>query len=556
MALLQIKDLTFTYPETDHPALQEFSATVNAGEFVLICGESGCGKTTLLRLLKKELAPAGTKLGEILYAGKTQTEHSPRILAGEIGFVMQDPEQQIVTDTVWSELAFGLESLGYATPVIRRRVAEMASYFGIESLFEQKTATLSGGQKQLLNLAAVMVMQPKVLLLDEPTAQLDPIAAAEFMTTLSKLNRELGLTVVLIEHRLEEVFPLVDRVWLMEQGRLLLDAPPREIGPSLMHTAPDHPMLTALPSAVRVFLGAGGQGDCPLTVREGRRFVTEHCPTAAPVHMPEPPKPTDRPVLEWRELWFRYEKDAPDVLKGASGRLFAGETLAVLGGNGAGKSTLLRVLAGLIPPYRGGVSVNGQKQKHGARSTVIGLLPQDPQTLFLSKTVRKDLVEVCRFFELPEPEIKDRITDIADRLGIMHLLDRHPYDISGGEQQKVALAMVLLRQPKILFLDEPTKGLDAFAKQHLAALLATLKADDISILLVTHDVEFAATVADRCALFFGGDIVSEGEPHAFFAENHFYTTAANRMVRGYLEHTITTDEILSLFRQHKEGGTK
>ena len=270
MELLQVEDLSFRYPKSERDALYGIDLSVQSGEFIVLCGPSGCGKTTLLRLLKKELAPYGERSGQILYNGAPQDALTD---AGEIGFVRQDPESQIITDKVWHELAVGLENMGVPTEVIRRRVGEMASFFGIEGWFRQRTDELSGGQKQLLNLASVMVMQPKLLILDEPTGQLDPIAAADFITTLQKLNRELGLTILLAEHRLEEVFPIADRALVLENGRVLLDDAPRMIGTRLSEFGRDHPMLRALPSAVRVWRGIGSGDPCPLTVREGRDFL-------------------------------------------------------------------------------------------------------------------------------------------------------------------------------------------------------------------------------------------------------------------------------------------
>lgn len=233
MEILHIEDLTFRYPDAPRPALQNVSLSVSDGEFAVICGVSGCGKSTLLRLIKRELAPFGEKSGVIMYDGQSQEALDLRTECTGIGFVQQRPESQIVTDKVWHELAFGLESLGLPAEAIRRRVCETAAYFGIEAWFRQNTAELSGGQKQLLNLAGVTVMQPKLLLLDEPTAQLDPIAAADFITTLHKLNRELGITVLLVEHRLEEVLPIADRVILMEDGAIGFDGSPRRFADSL-----------------------------------------------------------------------------------------------------------------------------------------------------------------------------------------------------------------------------------------------------------------------------------------------------------------------------------
>ena len=275
MALLGIENLSFTYSGADRAALDRITLDIEEGDFVLLCGESGCGKTTLLRLLKKALRPNGALDGKIVYNGKALDLLDERTLAAEIGYVMQSPDRQIVTDKVWHELAFGLESLGENSEVIRRRVSEIVGFFGIADLYHKKTSELSGGQKQLLNLASIMVMQPKLLLLDEPTAQLDPIAASEFIASLKKLHEDLGMTVILVEHRLEEVFPIATKVVLMDRAKVLAIDTPRRLGARLM-ARQEHRMYSALPTAVRLFHALEAGGECPLTVREGRKYITEH----------------------------------------------------------------------------------------------------------------------------------------------------------------------------------------------------------------------------------------------------------------------------------------
>ena len=314
MELLKIENLSFTYPKATQKALDEVSLSLERGSFSLLCGRSGCGKSTLLRLIKRELAPYGEKSGAIFYCGAALEALEPRISAGEIGFVAQNPEEQIVTDKVWHELAFGLENLGVEQLDIRRRVGEMASYFGIQDWYHRDTDALSGGQKQLLNLAAVMAMQPKLLLLDEPTGQLDPIAAADFIATLQRLNRELGLTIVLAEHRLEEVFPIADQVIVMDGGKLLYVAPPRAAAAALK----GHPLEQGLPSACRIWSGLGAPPPCPLTVREGREFLEAgyRCRKGAQVQPAE--REPGPPVLEAEHVWFRYERQSADVLRDMS----------------------------------------------------------------------------------------------------------------------------------------------------------------------------------------------------------------------------------------------
>lgn len=536
MDLLQVENLNFTYPAFSEKALDQVSFNIESGDFVMICGETGCGKSTLLRMLKRELTPAGTRSGTILYNGVRQEDLTDRVAACDIGFVMQKPENQIVTDKVWHELAFGLENMGLPTPVIRRRVGEMSSYFGIEEWFSKDVSELSGGQKQLLNLAAVMVMQPKILILDEPTAQLDPIAAADFIATLQKLNRELSLTIILVEHRLEEVFPIADKVMVMEKGKILYYDTPHQVGEQLKD---NKKLMKAMPCAMRIYHSIRESAsipfsvECPITVKEGRRFIESHFSNQITNLDRMSYQPGKTIALEMQDVWFRYEKNSPDVLKGTSFRVYENEIFCILGGNASGKTTALGIAAGLNRAYSGKVSIFGKKiQQYGKGELYrnnLALLPQDPQTVFLGDTVKEDLEELHgNLSVLP--------------FDITSLLDRHPYDLSGGEQQLCALAKVLMQKPRLLLLDEPTKGIDAHIKQDVIKILKDLKTSGMTIVIVTHDVEFAALCADRCALFFGGEIISSDVPSLFFSENNFYTTAANRMTRNYYNNIVTAEE--------------
>lgn len=554
MELLHIENLSFTYPKTEQKALDSVSLDISAGDFVVICGESGCGKTTLLKMLKRELAPFGERSGQVYYEGVEQSKLDERTSACEIGYVLQNPEQQVVTDKVWHELAFGLENMGFPTPVIRRRVGEMASYFGIQGWFRKNTNELSGGQKQLLNLASVMAMQPKVLILDEPTSQLDPIAASDFIGTLQKLNKELGLTIILVEHRLEDVFPIADKVLVMEAGKVLVYDEPHSVGEKLKKLKNDHHMLAGLPSAVRIYQGLDVDAPCPLTVKDGRKFLSAYfnqsvTRLAIPAYYH-----SENVVLELKNVWFRYEKDLPDVLRGVSFSVYEGEFFCVLGGNGTGKTTTLNVAAGLNKAYRGKIIVNGKKIKDYKGNALyrhnIAVLPQNPQSLFLKSTVREDFEEICKVMEYKKEERQEKIEAVADKLGITLLLDKHPYDLSGGEQQKCALAKILLLEPKILMLDEPTKGIDAHSKQVLSEILKGLQADGITIIMVTHDVEFAAENADRCAMFFDGEISSVDTPNAFFSDNNFYTTAANRIARHMYRNAVSCEDVIAMCEQN------
>ena len=570
MAHFAIEQLTFAYPGADRRALDGVSLEIEQGSYVVICGKSGCGKTTLLRHLKSVLTPHGERTGRVLFEGVPLEEVSQRDQSAKIGFVMQNPDAQIVTDKVWHELAFGLESLGCDKDSMRFRVAEMASYFGIESWFHKDVRDLSGGQKQLLNLASIMAMRPSALILDEPTSQLDPIAASDFLNTVRKINLELGVTVILTEHRLEEVFACADKVVVMDRGEIVSIGAPREVALSLHASGND--MMAALPAPLRIFYGVEaarevGLGkaspdkaapekaespDAPLTVREGRRWLSrvasDDCAQRDAIPADAPLDAAEHPALSLKEVWFRYDRDLPDVLRGASLDVSPGSILAIMGGNGAGKSTLLRVACGISKPYRGTVRVFGRKLKDWKAGSLfdgcLALLPQDPQNLFVKKTVREDLAEMLASSRLPEADRARRIERVVDVTDIESLLDKHPFDLSGGEQQRAALAKVLLTDPKILLLDEPTKGIDAFFKRQLASVLDDLKRDGVAIVMVSHDIEFCARHADAVAMMFDGEIVAQSTPRTFFSSNSFYTTAANRMSRHVFPRAITDEDVI------------
>ena len=540
MEVLKIENLSFAYPLAEKNTIEDIPFSVERGEFIALIGATGSGKSTLMRMLKRELMPLGTLNGSISYEGTPIEALDAKISACKIGYVMQRPEQQIVTDRVWHELAFALENMGLPQNVIRRRVAEMASYFGISDWFERDVSELSGGQKQLLNLAAVMVTQPDVLLLDEPTSQLDPIAANDFLNTVHKLNRDMGLTVILIEHRLEEALNMADRVLVMEKGRMILDMPPSEACEALR----SHPvLLDAMPGAVRLFHAFNAGGKCPITVREGRSFLRSNYKNVIrSEELSESARPDDS-AITFRNVFFRYGRENPDVLRGLNLDIRQGEIFCFLGANGSGKSTLLKLAAGLITPYSGKICVFGKKIKDYKGQSLyrncVSMLPQDAQTVFLKSSVRDELKEVnADLSTLP--------------YSIDHLLDRHPYDLSGGEQQLVALAKVLAGKPRLLLLDEPTKGIDAHAQKAVLEILLKLKAQGVSIMIVTHDVEFASKCADRCALFFRGEIVSEDMSRRFFDENSFYTTAANRISRGWYDGVATVEDAAALCRKNGE----
>lgn len=579
MEAFTIENFSFTYPLKKEPALKDVNFKVDCGDFLTICGKSGCGKSTLLRSLKTVLTPHGTVSGRILFEGKPLAEADQREQTQKIGYVLQNPDNQIVTDKVWHELAFGLESLGFDNRTIRLRVAEMASFFGIQTWFDKNVSELSGGQKQLLNLASIMALQPNILILDEPTSQLDPIAACDFLETVKKINREIGTTIIMTEHRLEEVLPMSDRVIVLDCGQVIFDDIPVKVGSKLAEK--NHDMFLAMPSPMQVYaelmkaqldkisnINSGviqSGSDCPITVREGRRWLTEifgnHTIKKNTCNEGGKPlascKPDDKQetLMELKDVWFKYGRNEPDVVKGLSMKITAGRMHCIVGGNGTGKTTALTLISGIRKPYRGKVLLKGKElsKYDNPYNRTIGVLPQNPQALFVEKTVELDLMEILdnRLFSPEERKIKVEI--IAEMLEIKDLLQMHPYDLSGGEQQRAALAKVLLLEPEILLLDEPTKGIDNFFKAKLAEIMKTLLSNGVTIIMVSHDIEFCAKYGDLCSLFFDGSIISTNTPNEFFSGNSFYTTAANRMARHLFRNAVTTKDVTELCIENLKG---
>lgn len=538
---VELAAYSFCYEGCDEPVLRDVSFALDPGAFAVLCGPTGSGKSTLLRAMKPEVAVAGTASGSIRIMGDDPADLDPRTSAARTGFVMQDPENQLVTDTVWHELAFGLENLGVETAEMRRRVAETAHFFGIGAWFDRKVKDLSGGQKQLLNLAAVVVMQPDVLVLDEPTSQLDPIAAKSFFDVLGRVNTELGITVIIIEHRLEDVLPMADRVLYLQEGAVSFFGTPAGFIGRLI--ASDDPFIAALPAATRIAQVAGGTGDVqPVTVREGRAFLAdllaERAPGISAGDLPSfaPETPEREPgevLLTARDLWFRYDRADAFVLRGVDIDVRAGQVAAIVGGNGSGKSTLLSALAGVRKPERGKVRKSGDAK--------IALLAQDPKSLFVCDTLLDDLMEWCEYGGYD----RAAVDEMMGLFGLELLGGRHPYDLSGGEIQKAALAKVLLLNPDVLLLDEPVKGIDAVTKEQIGEVFAQLAEQGRAVLFTAHDLEFVSQTAQICSMMFGCDITCTQECHGFFLDNLFYSTATSRIARRLLPGCVTTADVAS-----------
>ncbi len=528
METLRLEHVTFQYPTAAAPALRDVSFTLQRGDFALLCGASGSGKSTLLRLLKPALCPHGEKSGALLLDDVAVDALPLRTASAKIGFVAQDPHTQLVSDSVRQELAFGAESLGLPQDALHRRVAETATYFGMTPWLDRSTADLSGGEQQLLVLASVMITHPDLLLLDEPTSQLDPHAAQTFLRWLQRINRDLGTTILLSEHRLEEILPACSRVFVLENGTLAAQGTPQDVIRQLQATR--SPFLPAMPTAARFWCATGGTGSVPCTIRDGRTYLEAYLQTHPPV--PLPPAPIHAAgacAVCTDELSFRYEKDLPDVLCDLTLHASFGEWLCLLGANGSGKSTLLRVLAGLLQPQHGKLVCTGR----------IALLPQRPTDLFWQETVWEELRAVC--------ENDAQIRTMLQRFGLAGLENRHPQDLSGGEMQRLALAKLLLTSPSVLLLDEPTKGLDAAQKETLAHTLRQCCRDGMCVITVSHDVEFCALYADACALLFDGAVQTPQTPRIFFSQSRLYTTAAAKLSRDLLPDCVTLRDLLASF---------
>lgn len=597
MDILDVQKLTFAYPDTIaeyggvylEPALKEASFCVAQGDFLVILGSSGCGKTTLLKLLKPVLAPHGKKSGGIFFNGADIESLSYEELASDIGFVMQDVNAQLVTDEVWHELAFGLESLGCSNSMIKRRVAEMTSFFGLSGIFHKKVWELSGGQKQMVNLASVMAMNPKLLILDEPTSQLDPIAAEEFVACLTRINRELGTTIIMTEHRLEEVLPVCTKVMAMEDGQVTAFGPLREC---MAELCTDGRYMGFMTAATRVYAGVSKDKkkyhadmthnkdeihanesvavdniySLPVSVGEGRSYLAELLKnttlTGGNSHESElcdktieeektfinigknkmtvdekivsdKHVSTGNDILICKSLCYAYDKAGDDIVNKLTLSVREGEILSISGGNGSGKTTFLKLIAGIMEPDNGRIRVAA-----GRRTA---LLPQNPTDLFTRNTVRDELV--CTQDSVENEISYEAVADVVRTCMMEDLLLRHPYDLSGGEQQRLALAKLMLIDPDIFLLDEPTKGIDPEFKLEYGDILKQLKTRGKTIIIVSHDIEWEARISDRCALMFDGSIAAIEPVKDFFSGNHFYTTAVARIAGGMIENAITVEDI-------------
>lgn len=549
MVLLKFKDLDFRYAGSHRNVLKGINLSVESGELILTAGVSGSGKTTLMKHMVSSMVPCGQREGEMYIADGLF-----------VGYVGQNPEDQIVTDKVWHELTFGLENAGLPSDEIRRRSAETAAYFGISGWYHKETSKLSGGQKQILNLAAVMAMKPDVLVLDEPTAQLDPIAAEHFLDTVLKLNRELGTTIVMSEHYTERIFSDADRVIIMNDGRIAENGSPAAVASWLADADSDSESRLWLPVSAQIALtvldmrsGAPEKATdtqmkellaLPLTTRDGRRWISELLngrTVDKDISSSGEIKEKNISTVAAKDVTFRYSRYDANVLENLSFKAYKGEILALLGGNGSGKTTLLKLIAGVRKCVGGSIKCAGE--------TV--LLAQNPIAMFTEISVEEELAEIMIDKSntwaktLSREEKLTYIDRMLDFMGLQDVRTNNPLDISGGQQQKLALAKALLLKPDILLLDEPTKGIDPVFKRELGTLLRSLAADGKTIIIVSHDLEFCGEYADRCGLLFDGQLVSFSDTKAFFTGNSYYTTVAGRLTEGILEGCVTYEDVVN-----------
>ena len=493
---IEVRDLSFAYAGAGTQVLSHVDWSVPEGAFALLVGSTGSGKSTLLSMLKPEISPAGERSGDALVLGRPVEALEPRESAQRVGYVFQSPDNQIVCESVWHEMAFGLENLGTSQDEMRRLVAETCYFFGMEDWLHADTDSLSGGRKQLLALAATLVMKPRVLLLDEPTAQLDPVAEKTFLHALFRVNRELGCTVVVATHAPRPMIPYATHAFRMVGGHVeeLADLDGLSCRQSLLST------------------------EWEQAVGETRWEATAATDTAAPgtaatganPRAPKSRSSTSRSLaVQLDRAWFRYERSGTWVLRGMDFRAVRGDIHALVGGNGCGKSTLLGVLAGTRKLQKGSCRIACSSK---------ALLPQDPRALFVAETVAEELMEWAR----PAGYGSREVTQMLERLGLAGCERRHPYDLSGGQQQLLALGKLLLVKPELLLLDEPTKGLDLEARRMLACVLTDLRASGEAIVMATHDLDFVEQVASTVSMLFDGEVACTEPSERFFQGNVYY----------------------------------
>ena len=544
--MIEFERVTYTYPGAKRAALRDFTLTLPIGEVIVVAGPSGAGKSTLLRCING-LVPhfsGGTLTGNVRVNGLDPVAATPQVMSQHVGFVFQDPEAQFVMERVEDELAFALENAAMSPQEMRVRVEETLDLLDLAPVRDRPLAELSGGEKQRVAIAAALALRPSILILDEPTSQLDPKSAEDVLNALARLNSDLGLTIILAEHRLERVLPFADQLlYLPSEGSAPLLGDPREV---LM-------AMPAVPPLVRLAKQLAWS-PLPLTIKEGLRFsrALPLPPTAAMSSDAPDAAARGHTIVAAQKVTVRYAQRP--ALHAVDFALQPGEIVAIMGRNGSGKSTLLKTLVGLVRPQTGQVMVQGRgatqfdasKLDVATITQTVGYLPQDPNTLLFADTVLDELWFTLRNHGY-DPT-RDAATlpvdphDLLAQLGIDALAHAYPRDLSVGERQRVALAAILIVKPQALLLDEPTRGLDYAAKAQLTALLLGWRAAGMGIGVVTHDVELVAALADRVVLMSQGEIIAQGAPATVLGASPLFAPQMARLFpnTGWL----TPDDVL------------
>lgn len=562
LSLLEIENLTYYYPECKHPVLKNINLQIEEGEFLLIVGGSGSGKSSLARVMVGLIPDfyGGKFTGKVLLKNKPLRDFDRRSICELVGIVFQDPEKQLVMTTVEAEIVFGLENLGLPQKEMFRRTAEVMSFLNLTPLKGEFTANLSGGQKQKVALASVLAMQPRVLILDEPTSQLDPMAADEFFNLIEYLNDEMGYTIILIEQRLEKCFHLADRLVVMKNGEIIQDGPVNKVAKWEVENS-----LPFIPPVAKFFASIKHSSNIPLTVKEGRKFLkniafhfnsdTSNDKIMKQLYPISKFKKGNhnslKELVTINNVWFTYP-NGREVLKGINMKVEESELVVILGENAAGKTTLLKNMVGILKPGRGSVIVMNKDTRKTPLTEIsryIGYLSQNPNDYLFQDTVKDELLFTVNNLGLDDNGVID---DTLKKLGLSQYKDINPRDLSSGERQRVALASVLVAKPKLLVLDEPTRGIDYRLKNELGELLINLKNEGITVIVVTHDVEFAAEYAERVIMMFDGRIVSDGPKYQVLGESLFYAPQMARLFKDISDNILTVRDGIQKIYEKKE----
>ena len=534
MAFLKAKNLSFRYLD-DTFTLSNVNFSLEKGDFCLVVGKTGCGKTTLLRLLKTEITPSGSLKGEVKINGLDLKDYD----SNKIVYMFQNPSRQIVSDKVYHEIVFGLEARGIEKEVMEAKLAEIVNYLDINDLLNKHTMELSGGEAQLVSLASLLVLDPEVILLDEASSQLDPLTRKKFLEILKRINQDFGITIILVEHNLEDVLEFTDKVIVLDQGKMLYFGVKDE---AIDFLGNNEEYFNFLSKTLQIskHLNLGNL----LHLKDVKEALKNKYKNE--INFEYEIKDFEKEIIKAEDLYYRYSKKERDVLEKFSLTVYDNEILGLVGGNGVGKTTLLKNLAGIRTFYSGKIEIAGKNIKkykgNSLYKNLIAYLPQDPLTLFLKRTVGEDLGYYVKSLDLD----KDLLNRLIKKFRIENLLEMSPYDLSGGELQKCAFTKILLSKPKILLLDEPTKGMDFSLREELKKILLALQKEGATIIIATHDLEFIASIADRVGIMFNGKVLSLTDSHSFFSNSNFYTTVASLASRKLYDKVITVPELVEI----------